>query len=243
VQIFHKKKENLNQYHYLPLKLINTHLQPPTNTMKELMFLILLALSTCISASTSHPSSNGINPHPHAHRALSETLSQLVNRIFPPIAILTDTGANSTTRHQPCPAKESTAAMPPRSPSSTAFTMPTRLKEAENQRKEEEVMAATMLQWEKEATGRQWKENNIRTTAVRDTPSIPPQPDAPHAFVISPPPATNLNSLLSGQVGQEGSGMDTNTSTITTDSDAAKVLPPPPRRKQKNWEKKPHPTN
>ncbi len=138
------------------------------------MFLILFALSTRISTSTSHQLSNGINPHPHAHRASSEILSQVVNRIFLPIAILTDTGENSTNQHQPCPAKESTVAMPPRSPSSTAFTIPTRLKEAENQRKEEEAMAAAMLQQEKEAAGCQQKENNVRTTAVVDTPSIPP---------------------------------------------------------------------
>jgi hypothetical protein len=57
--------------------------------------------------------------------------------------------------------------------------MPTRLKEAENQKKEEEAMAATMLQQEKEAAGRQQKEDNVRTTPAADTPSIPPQPDAP----------------------------------------------------------------
>ncbi len=166
--------------------------------MKELMFLILLALSTRISTSTSNPSSNGINPHPHAHCALSETLSQLVNRIFLPITIFTNTGANSTNQHQPCPAIASTAATPLRSPSSTIFTMPMRLKEAENQRKEEEVMSATTLQQEKEAAGCQWKENNVRTTVVVDTPSIPPQPDAPLSSVVSPSSATNLNSLLSG---------------------------------------------
>jgi hypothetical protein len=49
--------------------------------MNKLMFLILLALSTCTSANTSQPSSNSINPHPHAHHASSETLFQLVDRV------------------------------------------------------------------------------------------------------------------------------------------------------------------
>jgi hypothetical protein len=110
--------------------------------------------------------------------------------------------------------------------------MQTRSKEAENQRKEDEVMAATMLQQEKEASGRQQKENNVQTIVVADTPSIPPQPDAPSASIVSSPSATNLNSLFSGQVGQEGSGMDANTSTITTDSDAAKENFAPPTKKK-----------
>jgi hypothetical protein len=89
--------------------------------MNKLMFLILHALTIRTSASTSHPSSNVINPHPHAHCASSETLSQLVNRTFLPIAILIDTGANLTNRHQLCPAIESTAATPLCSNSSTVF--------------------------------------------------------------------------------------------------------------------------
>ncbi len=51
------------------------------NNMNKLMFLILLALFTCTSANTFHPSSKGINPHPHAHHAPSETLFQLVDRV------------------------------------------------------------------------------------------------------------------------------------------------------------------
>ncbi len=223
--------------------------------MNELMFLILLALSTCSSTSLSHPSSNGINPHPHAHCALSETLSQLVNRIFLPIAILINTIANLTNQHQLHPAIESTAAMPLCSTSSTIIIMPTRSKEAENQKKEEEVMAAATLQQEKEAAAHQRKEDTARTTAVKpphqqpavrqvtDTPSIPPQPEPPPASVVSPPSATNLNSLLSGQVGQEGLGTDANTSTITIDSDAAKEnFVSPTKKKTKKLKEKLHPT-
>jgi hypothetical protein len=72
------KKENSNQYLYLPLKPTTNH---QTNNMNELMFLILLTLSTCTSANTFHPSSKGINPHPHAHHASSETLFQLVDMV------------------------------------------------------------------------------------------------------------------------------------------------------------------
>ncbi len=122
--------------------------------------------------------------------------------------------------------------------------MPTQLQDAENQRKEEEVMAAAMLQQEKEATACQRKEDTARTTAVKpthqqpavrqvaNTPSITPQPEAPPTSVISPPSTTNLNSLLSGHVGQEVSGAGANTSTITTDSDTAKEKSAPPTKKK-----------
>ncbi len=57
--------------------------------------------------------------------------------------------------------------MPLCSTSSTIFTMPTRLQDAENRRKEEEAMAATTLQWEKEATARRRKGDTAKTTAVK----------------------------------------------------------------------------
>jgi hypothetical protein len=122
--------------------------------------------------------------------------------------------------------------------------MPTRSQDAENLRKEEEVMAATMLQWKKEAAARQQKEDTTRTTVVKpthqqpavhqvaDTPSITPQPEPPPASVISPPSVTNLNSLLSGHVGQEVLVMDTNTSMIRTDSDTAKEKSAPPHQEE-----------
>ncbi len=105
-------------------------------------------------------------------------------------------------------------------------------------------MAAAMLQWEKEAAAHRWKEDTTGTTAVKpthqrpvvrqvaDTPSITPQPEAPPASVVSLPSATNLNSLLSGHVGQEVWGTDANTSTITTDSNAAKEKSAPPTKKK-----------
>jgi hypothetical protein len=139
---------------------------------------------------------------------------------------------------------ESTVAMPSCSTSSTIFTMPTQLQDAENRRKEEEAMAAATLQQEKEAAARHRKGDTAKTTAVKpthqqpavcqvaNTPSITPQPEAPPASVVSPPSATNLNSLLSGHVGQEVLGMDANNSTITTDSNSAKEKSAPPTKKK-----------
>jgi hypothetical protein len=112
--------------------------------------------------------------------------------------------------------------------------MPTRSKKAEAHKKEEEAMAAATLQWAKEAAARRQMEDIARTTAetlthqqpavhqVINTPSITPPLEAPHTLVVSPPSATNLNSLLSGHVGQEDLGVDADTSTITKDSEATK---------------------
>ncbi len=96
-------------------------------------------------------------------------------------------------------------------------------------------MAAATLQREKEAAARQWKEETAASvarpittppmvTAAKsiDKPLIITPPANPTTSVASPPSVANLNSLLSGHVGQEGSGADANTSTITTDSDADK---------------------
>ncbi len=93
-------------------------------------------------------------------------------------------------------------------------------------------MAAATLQREKEAAARQWMEDIARTMAemlthqqpamhqVIDTPFITPPLETPHTLVVSTPSATNLNSLLSGHVRQEGLGVDADTSMITTDSKA-----------------------
>ena len=95
-------------------------------------------------------------------------------------------------------------------------------------------MAAATLQRETEAAARQRMEDITRTTVetlthqqpavhqVINTPSITPPLEAPHTLVVSLPSATNLNSLLSGHVGQEGSGVDADTSMLTTDSKATK---------------------
>ncbi len=95
-------------------------------------------------------------------------------------------------------------------------------------------MAATTLQREKEAAARGQMEDIARTMAetlthqqpavqqVIDTPFVTPPLEAPHTLVVSPPSGTNLNSLLSGHIGQEGLGIDAYTSTIRTDSKATK---------------------
>jgi hypothetical protein len=77
-------------------------------------------------------------------------------------------------------------------------------------------MASATLQQEKEATAHQ--------CTVADTPAGPIQVtiEASPTSVVSPPFATNLNSLLSGHVRQEGPGLNAGTSTITVDSGAAK---------------------
>ena len=99
-------------------------------------------------------------------------------------------------------------------------------------------MAATTLQWEKEAAVCRWREEtaaaatrSIATpatvTAAKsiDKPPIITPPANPTTSVASPPSTANLNSLLSGHVGQEGSGVDADTSTIMADSDADKEKP------------------
>ena len=117
----------------------------------------------------------------------------------------------------------------------SVLAMPTRSKEADARRKEEEAMAAATLQREKEAAARRQKEE-IAAAAARpiatpatvtaaksiNKPPIITPPANPTTSVASPPSAANLNSLLLGHVGQEGSGADADTSTITADSDADK---------------------
>ena len=96
-------------------------------------------------------------------------------------------------------------------------------------------MATATLQREKEAAARRRKEETAAAaarpiatpatvTAAKsiDKPPIITPPANPTTSVASPPSAANLNSLLSGHVGQEGSGADADTSTITADSDADK---------------------
>jgi hypothetical protein len=94
--------------------------------------------------------SEGFNPYPHTHRALSAIQSWLVNKNLPPVANLIDTGTKLTNQHQLSPAHESLVATPTHSNFNNTTTMPTRSKEAEiQQKKEEEAMAVATLQQEK----------------------------------------------------------------------------------------------
>jgi hypothetical protein len=82
-----------------------------------------------------------------------------------------------------------------------ALNMPTRSKEAANCRKEEETMAAGTLMREKEAAKRCMQEE---AAAAQVTLTAAPMAlGAVLPSVVSPLLATNLNSLLSGHVGQE----------------------------------------
>jgi hypothetical protein len=98
--------------------------------------------------------------------------------------------------------------------------MPTCSKEAKRRRKEEEAMAKATLEREKEAAVRQLQEEAaMATTASGKMPRL----------VVSPPSAWNLNSLLTGHVGQDTDGTkaeaprckyDAATQILTTPRDA-----------------------
>jgi hypothetical protein len=189
--------------------------------MNKLICFVLLALFAHTPTNNHRSLSISIHLHSHAHRASSATVSWLGNRIFLPVAILINTGENLTNQYKLCPPscntsnipssnlERSTVAMPPYSTASTIFTMPTRSQDAENQRKEEEAMAAATLQWEKEAAAHQWEEDTARTTAVKQTHQQPAvrqvantptislnlRPPPPLPFPCHPPPILTPCSL------------------------------------------------
>jgi hypothetical protein len=76
--------------------------------------------------------------------------------------------------------------------------MPTRSRELKKCNKEEEVMAAAMLQKEKEAVERLQQEEESKVAAVlalsatKEVQTLPP--------VVSPPSGPNLTSLLTGHI-------------------------------------------
>jgi hypothetical protein len=197
--------------------------------MNKLMFLILLALSTCTSANTSHPSSNGINPHPHAHHALSETLFQLVDRVRALKLI-----------HRLAPWSQ--IFTPPDSThivllcGQTLDSMPTHFKADKKRQKEEEAMAAAIPPPKKEAAEkhklnelRRTETNPSMVTKVGTASKLPPT-------VVSPPSALNLNSLLTSHVGQEGGTLlatNTTTTTMVTETQAKDTVKSPKKKKSK----------
>jgi hypothetical protein len=85
-------------------------------------------------------------------------------------------------------------------------SMPTRPKEAEKRRKEEEAMACTMLEREKEAAAQQLQEEAAKATVAAGKM----QPT-----VVSPPPASNLNTQITGHVGQDTNGTKENGTVLT----------------------------
>jgi hypothetical protein len=93
-----------------------------------------------------------------------------------------------------------------RFPPSFTPSMPTRSKEATKHRKEEEAMARTMLEREKDAAARCLQEEAAKATAAAGMM----QP-----MVVSPLPASNLNTLLTGHVGQDTGGTKEDGAALT----------------------------
>jgi hypothetical protein len=79
--------------------------------------------------------------------------------------------------------------------------MPMRSKEAANCRKEKETMVAATLAREKEAAKKRMQEEAAAAQVILT--AMPTALGAVLPSVVSPPSATNLNSLLTGHVGQE----------------------------------------
>jgi hypothetical protein len=92
-------------------------------------------------------------------------------------------------------------------PPSFTPSMPTRSKEAEKCRKEEEAMAHATLEREKDAAARRLQEEVAKATAAAGMM----QP-----MVVSPPPTSNLNTLLTGHVGQDTNGTKEDGAALTT---------------------------
>jgi hypothetical protein len=97
-----------------------------------------------------------------------------------------------------------------RFPPSFTPSMPTRSKETEKRRKEEEAMAHGTLEREKEAVAQRLQEEAAKATAAAGMM----QPT-----VVSPPPASNLNTLLTGHVGQDTNGTKEDGAALTTMDD------------------------
>jgi hypothetical protein len=191
------------------------------------MFLILLALSTCTSANTFHPSFKGINPHPHAHHALSETLFQLMDRVRASKLICGLAPWSRT--FTPLDSTHIVLL-----PGQTLNSMPMRCKADKKRQKEEEAMAAATQKKGKEAAEKH-KLNELRMTETNPSmvtkvgtgSKLPPT-------VVSPPLALNLNSLLTGHVGQEGGTLlatDTTTTALVTETQAKDTVKSPKEKK------------
>ncbi len=88
--------------------------------------------------------------------------------------------------------------------------MPTRSKEAKKRRKEEEAMARATLEREKEAAAQQLQVEVAKATVAAGMM----QPT-----VVSPPPASNLNTLLTGHVGQDTDGTKEDGTALTAMDD------------------------
>ncbi len=111
-----------------------------------------------------------------------------------------------------------------RLPHSPALNMPTHSKEAAQCRKEEEAMAKATLEREKEAAQRQLQEKEAAATATSRL--VPP-------LVVSPPSTSNLNSLLTGHIGQDTNGtQEDGTVPTAMEGDIINGTGKPPKQKK-----------
>jgi hypothetical protein len=97
---------------------------------------------------------------------------------------------------------------------------PTRTRDAARRRQEDEAMAAATLQKEKDAA----KKEGLKAVIKKDNLNVAADMILPHEplpTVVSPPPAPNLTSLLTGHVGQDvgSQAADNTTATDNTQVD------------------------
>jgi hypothetical protein len=110
--------------------------------------------------------------------------------------------------------------------------MPTRSKEANRRRKEEEAMAQATLEREKEAASQQLQEEAEKAAVSVGLLPLP---------VVSPPSASNLTSLLTGHVGQDADGSKTEEEPVLdVMDDDARVETGKPKKQKKTKKTKPN---
>jgi hypothetical protein len=108
--------------------------------------------------------------------------------------------------------------------------VPTRFRELEKGRKEEDGMVAAMLQKEKEAAKWFQQEEELKvaaalaSSATKEVQTLPP--------VVSPPLAPNLTSLLTGHIGQESETVSENGNTLTAADTVADEISKSPKEKK-----------
>jgi len=113
-------------------------------------------------------------------------------------------------------------------------SMPTRFKETKRRQKEDEAMAATTLQKEKDIA----EKHNLKVALeVTTNPPLVKKvgmPSKPPPTIVTPPSAPSLNSLLTGNVGRKGETLvatKTTTTTTVTKMKAKDTVTPPKKNK------------
>jgi hypothetical protein len=109
-------------------------------------------------------------------------------------------------------------------PPSFTLSMPTCSKEAKKRRKEKEAMARATLEREKDAAARRLQEEAAKATVAAGMM----QP-----MVVSPLPASNLNTLLTGHVGRDTNGTKEDGAALTAmDNKVSGENGKPPKQKK-----------